>query len=328
MKKYNQLSQKERDLIDIFSRKGESCAAIGKKLKRDKSTITRELKRNSSSLYHCYLAHRANQRAKERRSQAVHRTRLRNPLVRAYVLAKLKEDWSPEQIAGRIGIDHPGLRISHEAIYQYIYDKDTANCKELIASLKRSHGKRRQKGLYRQKKKTKIPNRVSIEKRPAQVDSRKQFGHWETDSLVSRKSKAALNSLVERKSRLLCLTGLRQKNAHYTARAVIRHLKDLPPKARLTLTLDNGTENTGHELITRKTDIKCYFAHPYHSWERGTNENTNGLIRYYLPKGTDFSIITKQQLEFIEKRLNNRPRKCLGFKTPNEVAASCVALHG
>ena len=328
MKKYNQLSQKERDLIDVFSRKGESCAAIGKKLKRDKSTIARELKRNSSSLYHCYLAHRANQRAKERRSQAVHRKRLRNPLVQAYVLAKLKEDWSPEQIAGRIGIDHPGLKVSHEAIYQYIYAKDTANSKELIASLKRSHCKRRYKGLYRHQKKTKIPNRVSIEKRPAQVEARKQFGHWETDSLVSRKSKAALNSLVERKSRLLCLTGLRQKNARYTARAVIRHLKDLPPKARLTLTLDNGTENTGHELITRKTDIKCYFAHPYHSWERGTNENTNGLIRYYLPKGTDFSTITKQQLKFIEKRLNNRPRKCLGFKTPNEVATSCVALHG
>jgi IS30 family transposase len=148
------------------------------------------------------------------------------------------------------------------------------------------------------------------------------------DSLVSRKSKAALNSLVERKSRLLCLTGLRQKSGHYTARAVIRHLKDLPPKARLTLTLDNGTENAGHESITRKTDIKCYFAHPYHSWERGTNENTNSLIRYYLPKGTDFSTITKQHLKFIEKRLNNRPRKCLGFKTLNEVAASCVALHG
>ena len=194
--------------------------------------------------------------------------------------------------------------------------------------MKRSHCKGRHKGLYRHQKKTKIPNRVSIEKRPAQVQARKQFGHWETDSLVSRKSKAALNSLVERKSRLLYLTGLRQKSARYTARAVIRHLKVLPPKARLTLTLDNGTENTGHESITRKTDIKCYFAHPYHSWERGTNENTNGLIRYYLPKGTDFSTITKQQLKFIEKRLNNRPRKCLGFKTPNEVAASCVALHG
>jgi len=328
MKKYNQLSQKERDLIDILSRKGESCTTIGKKLKRDKSTIAWELKRNCSSLYHCYLAHRANQRAKERRSQAVHRERLKNPLVRAYVLAKLKEDWSPEQIAGRIGIDHPGLRISHEAIYQYIYAKDTSNSKELIASLKRSHCKRRHKGLYRHQKKTKIPNRVSIEKRPAQVEARKQFGHWETDSLVSRKSKAALNSLVERKSRWLCLSGLRQKSAQCTARAVIRHLKDLPSKARLTLTLDNGTENTKHELITRKTDIKCYFAHPYRSWERGTNENTNGLIRYYLPKGTDFSTITKKQLKFIEKRLNNRPRKCLGFKTPNEVATSCVALHG
>ena len=113
--------------------------------------------------------------------------------------------------------------------------------------------------------------------------------------------KAALNFLVERKSRWLCLTGLRQKSAHYTARAVIRHLKDLQPKARLTLTMDNGTENTKHELITCKTYIKCYFTHPYHSWEIGTNENTNGLIRYYLPKSTDFSTITKKQLKFIKK---------------------------
>jgi len=328
MRKYNQLRQRERDQIDVLNRKGESCAAIGKKLKRDKSTIARELKRNSSPEYHCYLAHRASQRANERKHRAVHRERLRDPLVRAYVLAKLKEDWSPEQIAGRIRTDHPGLKVSHEAIYQYIYAKDTVDRKGLIASLKRSHRKRRHKGLYRHQKKTKIPNRVSIDQRPAQVQARRQFGHWETDSLISRKSKAALNSLTERKSRLLRLTGLRQKSARHTARAVIRHLKDLPPAARRTLTLDNGTENTGHELITLETDIQCYFAHPYHSWERGTNENTNGLIRYYLPKGTDFSTISKQQLQFIENRLNNRPRKCLGFKTPNEVAASCVALHG
>jgi len=328
MRKYNQLSQEERDQIDVLSRKGENCADIGKRLSRDKSTIARELQRNSSPEYQCYLAHRAGQRATERKQQSVHRKRLRNPLVRAYVLAKLKEDWSPEQIAGRIGTDHPGLKVSHEAIYQYIYAKDTAHRQELIASLKRAHRKRRHKGLYRRQKKTKIPNRVSIDQRPALIQDREQFGHWEGDSLVSMKSKAALNSLVERKSRLLRLTGLRQKTASHTARTVIRHFKDLPPSARRTLTLDNGTENTGHELITRKTNIQCYFAHPYHSWERGTNENTNGLIRYYLPKATDFSTITKQQLQFIENRLNNRPRKCLGFKTPNEVAASCVALHG
>lgn len=328
MRNYKQLNQKEREIIDVLKRKGESCAAIGKKLNRNKSTIARELKRNSSSEYHCYLTHQANQRANKRKHKAVCRQRLKNPRLRAYVLAKLKEDWSPEQIAGRIRIDHSDLKVSHEAIYQYIYAKETSNREQLIASLKRAHRMRRHKGLYRKQKKTKIPNRISIDQRPLHVQTRKQFGHWETDSLISRKSKAALNSLIERKSRLLCLTKLNQKTANNTAMAIIRHLKDLPTKARRTLTLDNGTENAAHEFITHKTDIQCYFAHPYHSWERGTNENTNGLIRYYLPKGTDFSTISKQSLQFIETRLNNRPRKCLKFKTPNEVAASCVALHG
>jgi len=146
--------------------------------------------------------------------------------------------------------------------------------------------------------------------------------------LVSRKSYVALNSLVERKSRLLKLTKLNRKTAVNTRETIVRRLKDLPYKARKTLTMDNGTENAEHQKITAAIGIECYFAHPYSSWERGTNENINGLIRWYLPKGTDFNTITDEQIDRIESLINNRPRKCLNYKTPLEVASQFVALRG
>ena len=178
----------------------------------------------------------------------------------SYVRSKLSEGWSPEQISGRIGIDHRGLSISHEAIYQYIYDANTTDRKELIDHLRRAHRKRKQKGIARKTHKTKIPNRISIEERPTSVEIRHQFGHWEGDSLVSRKSTVALNSLVERKSRLLMLTKLKRKSMDATSEAVVARLQGLPDKARRTLTMDNGTENAGHEKITMEIGIKCYFC--------------------------------------------------------------------
>jgi IS30 family transposase len=231
-------------------------------------------------------------------------------------------------VAGRIGIDHPGLSISHEAIYQYIYHPHTDGRLDLIACLRRSHRKRKARGAGRKERKTKIPGRIPIDMRPPSVEKRIHFGHWEGDSLVSSKSPPALNSLVERKNRLLRLTRLERKTAEDTCNAIIRRLENLPKKARRTLTLDNGTENTMHREVTSTAGIKCFFAHPYASWEKGTNENTNGLVRWYLPKGTDFSTITDQKIADIESLTNNRPRKCLGFKTPLEVASSFVALRG
>jgi len=198
----------------------------------------------------------------------------------------------------------------------------------MIKSLRRSHRERKKKGIGRKERKTKIPNRVPIDQRPQAVESRTQFGHWEGDSLVSRKSLAALNSLVERKSRYLMLTKLEAKTAEATYNAVVERLGDLPSKARRTMTFDNGTENSRHEAITSAIGIKCYFARPYASWQRGTNEHVNGLIRWYLPKGTDFSKITGEQIARIEFLINNRPRKCLGFRKPIEVAAPFVALRG
>jgi len=303
---------------------GEIALAIG----RDKSTISRELKRNSAPAYKRYTPCRAQARSCERKSRANQHQRLKNDQIRLYVREKLAEDWSPELIAGRLKMDLPGCSISHEAIYQYIYHPRTPNRLEMIGHLRRAHRKRKAKGFNRKEQKTKIPNRIPIEARPKSVNSRRQFGHWESDSLVSRKSKAALNSLTERKSRLLLLTKLDRKGSAETKQAIIGRLKPFAENGRRTLTLDNGTENAQHEKLTARLGIQCYFAHPYSAWERGTNEHINGLIRWYLPKGTDFAKITKKQIAQIEYRINSRPRKCLGFKTPLEVAYSSVALRG
>ncbi|MGH7275367.1 MAG: IS30 family transposase [Nitrospiria bacterium] len=327
-KRYDHLTLSERDKITTLLYERKSLGEIALLLGRSKSTISREIKRNSSPEYQLYLSHRAHGRSEARRKQNGSRPRLKNKQIALFVGAKLKEGWSPEQIAGRLPKEHPGHSISHEAIYPYIYHPETPSRLEMIQLLRRAHRKRKTKGIGRKARKTKIPNRISIEQRPLSVETRKQAGHWEGDSLVSRKSLVALNSLVERKSRLLMLTQLSRKSASDTVEAVVKRLNALPPASRRTLTLDNGTENAGHQEMTADIGIQCYFAHPYASWERGTNENINGLIRWYLPKGTDFNTITKEQIAKIESLLNNRPRKCLGFKTPMEVAAPFVALQG
>jgi IS30 family transposase len=327
-KNYVHLSQEERELIAQMHGEGEGLSEIARALGRNKGTISRELKRNSSPDYRCYTPCQAHQRADRKRKQSYDRPRLKHELIRRYVHEKILADWSPELIAGRLKSDHPGYSISHEAIYQYIYHPRTPQREEMIARLIRGHRKRRPKGIGRKERKTKIPNRIPIDARPKSVERRRQYGHWEGDSLISRKSKAALNSLTERKSRLLLLTKIDRKSASETNKAVIKRLHMLPLKARRTLTLDNGTENAKHEKLTRRLGLKCYFAHPYAAWQRGTNEHINGLIRRYLPKGTDFSKIDKEQIAKIESLINNRPRKCLGFKTPLEVASSFVALQG
>lgn len=324
-KGYRQLSLEERDRITEMMAEGVSLRVIAAGIGRSPATISREVKRNCSPTYKLYLSHRAHERAEKRKTEAGKRPRLKDDKTASYVLEKLGLDWSPEQIAGRIGMDCPGLSISHEAIYQFIYDPRTEARQELIKCLRRGHRKRKPKVVGRKERKTKIPGRIPIEERPVSADNRSRFGHWEGDSMVSRKSKAALQSLVERKSRLLLLTRLPRKSAEHSSKAVVERLQGLPEKARRTLTLDNGTENARHGDITDAIGTRCYFARPYASWQRGTNENINGLVRWYFPKGTDFSKITDEQVSKVESRINNRPRKCLGYKTPLEVAAVALA---
>ena len=321
-KPYKHLSQEEREIIANLLSGGSSLGDIAKAVGRNKGTISREIKRNCPPERRRYVPCRAHARACERKTNANTHERLKNALVRQYVKDGLAEGWSPEQISGRIQIDHPRQSIHHEAIYQYIYHPRNPDRLEMIQLLRRAHKKRRNKSIGRKVRKATIPNKKPIDDRPKSVEGRRQYGHWEGDSLISRKSKAALNTLVERKSRLVLITKLPRKGAEETNQAIIERLKKLPAKGRLTLTLDNGTENAKHEQLTAKLGIRCYFARPYASWERGTNENANGLIRWYLPKGTDFRTITPEQIVRVENLLNNRPRKCLGYRTPLEVAAS------
>jgi IS30 family transposase len=327
-KRYEHLSMEERDLIGQMHWQGMSKTMIAKATGRHKSTVSREISRNASEQYRRYTPHQAQKRADERRKEAGKRYRLKSAEIRQYVHEGLNTGWSPEIIAGRLKIEKEGLTISYEAIYQYIYHPETEDRQELIKCLVRGHKKRKSKGIGRRQKKTKIPGRVSIQQRPAEAEVRKEIGHWEGDSIVSRKSLAVLNSLTERASRLLLLTKLPKKTANETADAVIKRFGTLPEEMKKTLTIDNGTENTLHEAITAKTGVKCYFADPYASWQRGGNEQINGLVRRYLPKGTDFSRITNEEIAQIEWVINSRPRKCLGFKTPIEVASKFVALGG
>lgn len=326
-KHYRHLTVTQRERLAKMYHEGHVLAEMAKALRRNKSTISRELSRNGTPKRRLYTPCRAQVRSEERRSKASQRFRIDNEQIRAYIREKLKLGWSPEIIAGRLRLDHPRLHISHEAIYQYLYDRRTKDRKDLILLLRRAHRNRKLKGLGRKVRKTKIPNRISIEARPKAVDSRRFYGHWEGDTMESQKSPPVLNSLTERKSRLLMLTKLERKAAGETKKAIVGRLSGLPPELRKTITLDNGTENTLHEEITSEIGAKCYFARPYASWQRGTNEQTNGMVRWYLPKGTDFRNITEDEIAAVESEINNRPRKCLKYKTPLEVFNRVVALR-
>ena len=315
MKKYEQITSDERDKIAIFKANGFSQNEIAKMLGRHRSTISRELRRNSSTQYHCYKSIHAHRRSCERKRQANSHSRLRNDKIRSYVEMKLKDDYSPEQIAGRIRVDHPGLKISHEAIYQYIYSDKP----ELSHCLARHYRIRKKRGKKNTGSVRTIPERIDITQRPKEIDSRSVIGHWESDTVVSRQSKVALAVTVERKSRLTKIIKIQRRTSQYYSQAVIDSLISIDPKQRLTITYDNGKENAEHLRINQALKVQSYFCQPYHSWEKGTVENTIGLIRRYFPKKTDFDKVTDEQIREVEHKLNSRPRKCLGFRTPAEV---------
>ncbi|UCG42524.1 MAG: IS30 family transposase, partial [candidate division WOR-3 bacterium] len=298
-----------------MSRYGKNISQIALELGWDKSTISRELRRNRDYLLDYYWDENAQIRADRRRRAASRRYRLRSERIRDYVREKLKAGWSPELISGRIELDLPGCSISHEAIYQYIYHLAEPERSVFVRYLRRHHRRRRKRGTGKAQRKSRIPNRISIEERPEAVASRRQMGHWEGDSLVSSHNTTVLYSLVERKTRLMRLTRIRGRDGKRTAAAIAGRLGPLPVRARRTLTLDNGPEHTGHEKVTETIGTMCYFCDPYSAWQRGTCENRNGLVRYYFPKGTDFARLTQAEIERVEHAINTRPMKCLGFKT-------------
>lgn len=325
-KYYNQLSSEERDKIAVLRAQGTSINDIARIIGRNKSTISRELKRNGTSIYKVYLPHRAQERAQQRKQQAGQRPRLKTPGVRDYVIECIKMGLSPELIAGRLSFDHPDLKISYEAIYQFVYTKQGRDM-NLKRYLPRAHRIRQRRGFTRKHRKAHIPARTLIEDRPKYIEQRLQVGHWEVDSISSRRTQlTALAIALERKSRWMHLTKLDRKTGRKFSNAIIRFLRSHPDCLRRTITYDNGPENVDHQRTNKELGTKSYFCQPYRSWEKGSVEQAVGLVRRFLPKKTDLAKISFKELNRIQNLINNRPRKCLNFQTPSEVFNCNVAL--
>lgn len=323
---YTHLSEDERDTIAVLRSEGQTLRSIARTLKRNPGTISRELKRNAPPVHTgYYLPHKAHERAVQRNSNRAKRARLKDGRIRGYTRRQIKAGWSPELIAGRWSALYPKNTVSHEAIYQWIYE----DARDLIPYLVRAHKKRQRRGYSRKHKKSHIPNRIAISARPKEAEKRRVAGHWETDTAVSRQSKAALQVTTERKTRYTRIAPLPAKTARAMRIGLTRRLARVPRGLRKTITYDNGTENTDHETTNRILGTQSYFCEPYHSWEKGTVENTIGLVRRFLPKKTDFAIVSSKDIRTIERWLNNRPRKCLHFLTPAEaMRVERVALTG
>lgn len=325
---YHHFSIEEREAIHYGLWDGKSIRTLAKELGRSASSVSREINRNLPPEHYQYASRISHDRALKNRKSRGRHDRLKNEATRTYVVTHLKEGWSPEQISGRIkhGI---GETISHEAIYQYIYARVRnngiirANTQEdLRIYLRRKRKRRLGKGFRATKRVRLLPGKL-IDTRPAIVETRKRIGDWESDTVESRDHKPGINTLVDRKTGFVLITKLNAKTSISTAEAITKRLQGLPV---CTITADNGPENQNWKFVETVTGALWYFANPYHSWERGTNENTNGLIREYFPKKTDFTMISEEELAMIEYKLNTRPRKRLNYLTPLE--AFSVALAG
>jgi IS30 family transposase len=323
MPPYKHLDQDERDRLAVLRSRGVTLEKIGQELGRSASTLSRELERNRPRRgRQDYLPHKAQMRAEDRHRDSHKRMRLKSRVLQFEVEKYLMMGWSPELISGQFRIHRQELpRVSTEAIYQWIY----AEAIHLIGTLVRSHRCRRLRKNRGKGKKVIIPHRVSIVERPAAVQDRKEPGHWESDLMIGR-GQSPLQDNVERVSRLSKIVKLPNKSAPQSRKALERSLGPLPPSLRRSVTYDNGTENIEHHLLNREIGTRSFFCNPYHSWEKGSVENRNGVIRRFFPKGTNFDTITDEEIQRVEDKINNRPMKCLNFKTPAQVFTSLVAL--
>lgn len=317
MSTYRQLTQEQRYQIYALKQTGHLLSEIAEVLRVHKSTVSRELKRNRGQ--RGYRPQQAQSLALERRQKAMPRI-----TAQMWVLVErlLKQDWSPEQISGRVKREQR-VCISHEWIYQYVLQDKQAGG-DLYRHLRCQKKRRKRYGKY--DRRGQLPNCRSIEERPAIVNGRKRLGDWEVDTITGKRHKQAMVTLTERKSRLTLLGKVTRRTAQAVQNQIHRLLLPVADKAH-TLTSDHGKEFAYHEQIAEALHLKFYFAHPYAAWERGTNENTNGLLRQYFPKKHDFQSISDKEIEQAMLRLNFRPRKSLRFKTPFEVFYhSSVAL--
>ena len=324
---YTRLTFAEREEISRALAAGASGRAIARQLGRAPSTMTRELRRTGKrrlrtrrQRYRAAAAHGVAAtlaQAPRRPRRLVAHTRLQ-----AVVHARLAQRWAPEQIARWLITEYPDdatMRVSHETIYTYLYVLPRGELKATLLRCLRQRRKHRKRRSAAHDRRGQIPDMLSIEERPAEVADRTVPGHWEGDLLMGRRHASALGTLVERTTRFTLLVPLRGQDPTTVRRAFAREMRTLPAQVRRSLTYDRGREMLEHRLFTRDTQVQVYFAHPHSPWERGTNENTNGLIRQFFPKGTDFSRVSRREIKHVQTLLNGRPRKVLDWRFPCEV---------
>jgi IS30 family transposase len=330
-KKNSPLNLRERIEIEIKYRDGYSLRDIAKELKRNVSTIFREIagkNRRGVKKYKADVSHRKALKRIKNRGNTFKLEKCED--LKEYVIAKLKIGWSPEQISGRIKEDfskNKEMRISSEAIYQYIYAQIHRNgngtvkkgCEDLRMYLPRKRKRRIKKGARMTQRITRRENLPVIEDRPKIVNKRKEIGHWEDDFVLAQKIKPCIKTVNELVSGVYLIGKTTGKTAAEGDKVLFENLKKIPKKYLKTLTRDNGSENKNYKNVEKKLGLNVYFANPYHSWERGANENANGLLRRFFPKGTDWSKVSDKELFRAEYLINNRPRKRLNWKTPVEV---------
>jgi IS30 family transposase len=316
MREYKQLTEEDRIEIYAMMQAGKKQNEIASILGVNPGTVSRELARNTG--FRGYRPKQAHQKALHRRTAARKAVKM-TPKTIDYIECKLSQQHSPEQISDRMKLDSQwsGPVVSHERIYQHIW-RNKADGGRLYKHLRIIGTKRRRKRRNSRDMRGMIKNRVGIESRPDIVERKVRVGDWEGDTVVGKNHKGALVTLVDRKSKFTLIERVDNYTADAVEQAIISAMKSLS-RRHYTLTVDNGKEFSNHENVASKLQIKVYFADPYSAWQRGLNENTNGLIRQYVPKSSEIRTITKEQIELIMDRLNNRPRKSLGFLTPNEV---------
>jgi transposase, IS30 family len=312
MRTYTQLTRGKRYQIRALLKAGFSQSEMAFYLKVHKSTISREIRRNRG--HKGYRPRQAHEKAMARRYAAAKRIKM-TPAMIELITHHICQDFSPEQVSGHLARKH-ALSISHETIYKHIWsNKRTGGT--LYKHLRHSNRKHRKRYGSKQRR-GRIKGQVSIDLRPAVVDAKSRIGDWEIDTVTGKNSKGYLITVVERKSKFTLIKRVPDKQSDEMAKAIIKLLR--PHKESvLTITVDNGKEFTRHKKISKSLKADVYFAHPYHAWERGLNENTNGLLRQYFPKKMDFRTIDDKSIQHAMERLNNRPRKTLGYVTPNEV---------
>ena len=312
MNPYNQLTEGQRYQISALLKAGTSQKDIALILGVSPSTISRELERNTGK--RGYRPKQAHIKA-ERRRQAAHKTIKMTFDVVTLIETKIRLDWSPEQVSGWLAKEE-GIRMSHERIYQHIWT-DKRQGGELFKHLRQSN-KKRKKRYGSKDKRGQIRNRISIEERPEVVETKTRIGDWEIDTVIGKNHKGALVTIVDRASKFTLIKKVDSKQANVVTEATVTLLAPYLDKTH-TITADNGKEFAGHEILSEQLEANVYFAHPYASWERGLNENTNGLIRQYFVKGSSFENITHEEVEVVMNKLNHRPRKTLNYETPHAV---------